>query len=54
MLREELGVEATLIGGRSGIFEVKVADVVVAKKTWDGFPSEDAILQAVRKALLEH
>ncbi|MFT6143834.1 MAG: selenoprotein W-related protein [Myxococcota bacterium] len=50
-MREELGIETTLIKGRSGIFEVKVDDIVVAKKTWNGFPSEQDILAGVRRAL---
>lgn len=37
-------------GGR-GIFEVKVDGIVVAKKTLDGFPSEEEIVAAVRKML---
>lgn len=47
MLREEFGVEARLIPGRGGIFEVRVDDRVVAKKTFDGFPMEDEIVRAV-------
>lgn len=49
-LREELGLEARLIMGRGGIFEVRVDDQVVAKKTFDGFPSEDDIVRAVARA----
>lgn len=47
MLREELGVEATLVKGHGGIFTVAVDGQVVARKTWTGFPSEDEIVQAV-------
>lgn len=47
MLREEFGVEARLIKGRGGVFEVAVDGHVVAKKTFDGFPMEDQIVQAV-------
>lgn len=51
MLREEVGVAATLIKGQGGIFEVRVGDRVVAKKTFDGFPSEDEIVLAVASSL---
>lgn len=51
MLREEFGVEARLIPGRGGIFEVRVDDRVVAKKTFDGFPMEDEIVRAVAALL---
>lgn len=51
VLREELGVEATMIKGHNGIFEVRVNGAVVAKKTFDGFPDEHAIVRAVQKAL---
>jgi predicted Rdx family selenoprotein len=51
VLREELGVEATLIRGHGGIFTVAVDGAVVARKTWDGFPDEEAIVRAVQKAL---
>ena len=51
MLREEVGVEARLVKGKDGIFEVAVDGAVVAKKTWMGFPTEDEIVQAVAKAL---
>lgn len=51
MLREEFGVEARLIKGRGGVFEVAVDGHVVAKKTFDGFPMEDQIVQAVAAVL---
>ncbi len=50
-LREALGVEATLIPGSRGIFEVAVDGQVVAKKTLDGFPEPEACVEAVRAAL---
>lgn len=52
-MREELGLNTTLVKGRSGIFVVKVDDIVVAQKTLFGFPSEQQILEAVRAALPE-
>lgn len=51
ILREEVAVEADLIKGHGGIFEVAVDGKVVAKKTFVGFPSEHDITQAVAKAL---
>lgn len=51
MLKQELGVEATLEQGRGGIFEVSVGDRVVARKSLEGFPSEAECLDAVRAAL---
>ena len=50
-MREEFGLESTLIKGHGGIFEVRVGDSLVAKKTWLGFPSEDEIVLAVAGAL---
>ena len=50
-LREALGIETELEKGRNGIFEVKVDGRVVAKKTIDGFPSEDEVVAAVGRAL---
>lgn len=51
MLKERLGIETRLIKGDRGVFEVRVGDRVVAKKTLDGFPNEEAIVSAVRQAL---
>ena len=51
MLREELGVEATLAKGHGGIFTVAVGGEIVARKTWSGFPTEDEIVRAVAQKL---
>jgi len=51
VLREELGVEARLLKGHGGVFEVRVGDALVAKKTFDGFPTEDEIVRAVAGAI---
>ncbi len=51
-LREELGIEARMIKGHGGVFEVAVDGRVVAKKTFSGFPSEDEIASAVQRALV--
>jgi len=50
-LKEELDVEATLVKGHSGIFEVAVAGKVVAAKGRAGFPSESEVVDAVSRAL---
>lgn len=51
ILREELGVEASLEKGSGGIFTVAVDGAVVERKTFLGFPHEDAIVRSVAKAL---
>jgi hypothetical protein len=52
-LREKLGIEAKLVKGSGGIFTVAVGDHIVAKKSLLGFPSEDAIVEAVRKEMVK-
>ena len=44
-------MEAELVPGSGGIFEVAVDGKVVAKKGLTGFPSEQEVVQAVRAAL---
>ena len=50
-MKEELDVDAQLIKGHSGIFQVAVAGKVVAAKGRTGFPSEQEIVDGVSKAL---
>jgi selenoprotein W-related protein len=50
-LKENLEVEAELVAGSGGIFEVAVDGRVVAKKTASGFPNEAEVLEGVGKAL---
>jgi selenoprotein W-related protein len=45
-----LGLEAELVVGSSGIFEVAVDGRVVAKRGLIGFPSEQEIVKAVAAA----
>jgi selenoprotein W-related protein len=52
VLKERLGVDATLIKGAGGVFQVAVDGEVVARKTLDGFPTEDAIIDAVRARMI--
>lgn len=51
VLREALGVDAELVRGGRGIFEVAVDGRVVARKTLDGFPTPEQCVDAVRAAL---
>jgi selenoprotein W-related protein len=51
VLKDELGVETTLIKGSSGIFEVAVDGKVVASKGRDGFPTEQEVVDAVSRAV---
>ena len=50
LLKKELNVETELIEGDRGEFTVWVADKVVAKKGWLGFPDDEKVLAAVRDA----
>jgi predicted Rdx family selenoprotein len=50
-LRDETGIEATLILGGGGIFEVAIEGEVVARKDLSGFPDEDAVIQQVSRRL---
>jgi selenoprotein W-related protein len=49
-IKQELGLDAILIKGGRGIFEVKVDGNTVARKTLDGFPTPDEIVASVREA----
>lgn len=50
LLRERLGVDATLIPGKGGIFEVKLGDQVVARRVKGHFPDAAEIVAAVTAA----
>ena len=52
-MKEELQVEAELLKGSGGIFEVAVDGKVVSKKSLGGFPSEHDVVDAVSAALGE-
>lgn len=49
-LREAHGVQVELVKGARGIFEVAVDGTVVAKKTMNGFPTDQACVEAVGAA----
>jgi selT/selW/selH-like putative selenoprotein len=50
-LREALGIEAVLIRGHSGRFEVEVDGSVVIAKGKSGFPTSREVVEAVARAL---
>jgi selenoprotein W-related protein len=50
-LKKELGVDATLIPGKGGIFQVEVDGKVVAKKRLFHFPDAKEIVTAVAGAV---
>ncbi len=50
-LKDALDVEAELIVGSNGIFEVAVDGRVVASKTRSGFPEPHEAVDAVARAL---
>jgi len=49
-LKDELGLDAELQVGSSGVFEISVDGAVVAKRGFVGFPSDDEIVNAVAQA----
>lgn len=52
LLKQQLGVkEVALVPGGRGEFTVWVEETVVAQKNWLGFPDEQKVLAAVRRAL---
>ena len=50
-LRAELNVEAQLVAGHGGVFNVAVDDTVVEQKTKHHFPAAEDVVAAVRAAL---
>lgn len=51
LIKQELGLEADIEPGGRGEFTVWYGDVKIAEKTRTGFPSETAIVDALRQAL---
>jgi selenoprotein W-related protein len=51
LLKQSLEVDAELLPGSGGIFEVAVNGTVVAAKSASGFPNEAELLEGVGKAL---
>lgn len=50
-LSKELGVAADLVPGKGGVYEVRVGDAVVAKRSLGGFPDDAEVVKAVSAAL---
>ena len=50
-LRQQLAINAKLVPGTGGIFEVRVDDAVVAKRSIAGFPETKEIVDAVAAAV---
>jgi selenoprotein W-related protein len=50
-LKERLNVAADLVPGTGGIFEVRVDEKVVAKRSKSGFPDRAEVVAAVSDAL---
>jgi len=48
-LERDLGLAAEIVEGRRGEFTVWVGDRLVAEKTSTGFPTDDDIVEAVRR-----
>jgi hypothetical protein len=52
VIKQGTGLDAELVEGRRGEFTIWVEDSVVAQKDPDlGFPSEEDVLAAVKRAL---
>jgi hypothetical protein len=51
VLKKELGADADLVEGHRGEFTVWVGDERVAAKNATGYPSDQDVLAAVRRAL---
>jgi hypothetical protein len=49
VLKKETGLDPELVEGRRGEFTVWIDDELIAQKSALGFPSEDDVLEAVRK-----
>lgn len=50
-MEADLHVPADIVEGKRGEFTVWVGDRKVSEKTASGFPPDDAIVDAVRRAL---
>jgi hypothetical protein len=51
LIQDQLGASTELIEGGRGEFTVWVDDNVVAKKTTDGFPTDEEAVAAVKQAI---
>jgi hypothetical protein len=48
-LKRDLNLDSEILAGRRGEFAVWVGERKVAEKTPNGFPADDAIVEAVRR-----
>jgi predicted Rdx family selenoprotein len=51
LIHRDLGVEPAVNEGARGEFTIRVGDDIVARKDSRGFPDEQDVLDAVRRAL---
>ncbi len=51
LIKEATGINAALVEGRRGEFTVWVGEALVATKDGRGFPPEEDVVAAVRRAL---
>jgi len=51
LIKQEVGIEVKIIVGGRGEFTVWVGDEAVAKKDASGFPADEEVMRAVRRAL---
>jgi selenoprotein W-related protein len=49
-LRDQLAVDAALVPGKGGVFEIKVGDKTVAKRGSGYFPGPEDVVAAVKAA----
>ncbi len=51
LIKQETGIDAEIIAGGRGEFTVWVGEETVAKKDASGFPADEEVVTAVRRAL---
>ncbi len=51
LIKQETGIDAEVIVGGRGEFTVWVGEETVAKKDASGFPADEEVVTAVRRAL---
>ena len=51
LIKQETGIDAEIIAGGRGEFTVWVGEETVAKKDAGGFPADEDVVTAVRRAL---
>jgi hypothetical protein len=51
LLKEKIGVDPDLVVGKRGEFTVWIGDTCVAQKDAQGFPADEDVLAAVKRAI---